>query len=161
MFAQRRSFGRLRKNAVEVLEGESEDEVVVVPFRVVGANADVRGAGRKRLQRSAQQNFARESADVVSGAVIEVSERNGGNAHVARGGGLHGFANDLSGVGNRDEVEIFAEGADENWFPETLNGGFGLMVAMAPVEEGAAGIGLRSEGKRGDGAGDGQFVFEV
>jgi len=80
---------------------------------------------------------------------------------VAGGGRLHGFADDLRGVGNRNQVEVFAESADQDRLPEAFDGILGLTVALTPGEKRLAGVGLRSKGEDGDGAGDGEFVFRV
>ena len=83
----------------------------------------------------AEANFAAAGANVISGAVVEIGQGNAGNAHVAGGGRLHRFADDLRGVGNRNQVEILAEGADQDRLPETFDGVFGLAVVVAPVEK--------------------------
>src|SRR5579863_3367442 len=99
--------------------------------------------------------------DIVSGGVIKIGEGDGGNTHVAGFGRFHGFADDLGSVGEGDEVEIFAEGANQDWLPEALNGIVGLGMAVAPIQKGLASIGLCGEGEGGDGAGDGEFVVYV
>ena len=91
--------------------------------------------GRKSFERIAKAHFAAAGADVVSGAVVEVGERDGGNAHVAGGGRFHGFADDLGGGGNGNQIEFFAERADQNRLPETFDGFSVCAVVAAPVAE--------------------------
>jgi len=43
----------------------------------------------KRFERTAEANVAAAGANVVSGAIVEVGQRNAGDAHVARERGLH------------------------------------------------------------------------
>jgi len=65
-----------------------------------------------------------------------------GTPHVACCWRLHGLAHYLRGVGNRDQVQIFAQGADQDRLPETLDGVISLSVLVTPVEEGVASVGF-------------------
>src|ERR1700733_5729937 len=142
LLAQGCGFRSLGQDAVEIFEGQSEDKVVKEFVFLGRANSDLRGLGGESFEGGAEADFSAAGADVVSGAVVEVSQRDGGNAHVAGFGGLHGFADNLGGVGDGDEVEVFAESADQDGLPEALDGVGSLSVAMAPVEKGLASIGL-------------------
>ena len=93
--------------------------------------------------------------------MVEIGERNARYAHVTGGGRLHRFADNLGGVGNRDEVEILAEGADEDGFPEAVDGGLGLAVIVTPVEKGASRVRLWLKRERCNRARDGELVFGV
>src|ERR1700676_5110670 len=106
-------------------------------------------------------NLASAGADVIAGAIVEISEGNAGNAHVTRGGRLHRFTNDLSGGGDRNQIEIFAEGADQDWLPEAFDGIVGLMVLVTPVQKRTSGVWLLGECEGGDGARDRNLVFRI
>jgi hypothetical protein len=108
--------------------------------------------------RSDQKLLAKCGTGFRRGPVVEIGERNAGDAHVTGRGRLHGFADDLRGVGNRDEVEIFAEGTDEDGFPEAVNGGFGLAVLVTPLQKRLSGVGLDGEGEGGNGARNRELV---
>src|ERR1700685_3922905 len=102
--------------------------------------------------------FAATRAEVVSGSVVEVGEWNSGDAHVAGGGRLHRLTDDLGGGGDGNQVEFFAEGADQDGAPESVYCVFCLTVLIEPVLEGLSGVGLSGQCERGECAGDGEFV---
>ena len=87
-------------------------------------------------------NLAAAGSNVVSGVIVEISQRNAWNAHVPRFGRLHRLAHDLRRVGDGNQVEVFAQGADQDRLPETLDGVLRLVVAMQPVLKRLARIGL-------------------
>ena len=99
--------------------------------------------------------------NVVAGCVVQVGERDGGNSHVAGRGGLHGFAHDLGGGGDGNQVEFFAESADQDGMPEAVDGLFRLAVLVEPVLEGLSGVALLGERERDEGARDCQFVGDA
>src|SRR4029077_14395400 len=95
-----------RKRRDEVIE-DIGDLALAVVHPSASANGDCQVAGREIREGSTKVNLAAAGADVVAGAVVEVGKGDAGNAHVARGGRLHGFADDLSRIGNRNQVEVF------------------------------------------------------
>ena len=102
--------------------------------------------------------FAATGTDVVTSFVVEVGEGDGWDSHVAGGGRLHGFANDLRGGGNGNEIEFLAEGADEDGLPEALDGLFGLSVVIEPLLKTFASVTLNAEREGNERARDGEFV---
>src|ERR1700692_3264073 len=80
---------------------------------------------------------------------------------MTRGRRLHRLTNDLCGVGDRDQGEIFAEGADQDWLPETFDGIVRLMVLVTPVQKRTPCITLLGKRKGGDGARDRNLVFRI
>ncbi len=104
--------------------------------------------GGETFDGLAEVEFAAARADVVAGGVVEIGERDGGHAHVAGGGRFHRFANDLRGGGDGDEIEFFAEGADQDGAPEAFDGMFGLTVLIEPLLERLSGVALRGERER-------------
>ena len=108
-----------------------------------------------------KENLATTGLNIISGSIVEIGQREHGDAHEASGRRLHGFAHDLGGVGDGDQIEIFAQGADQDRLPEKIDGIFGLAVPAAPVEKGFASVARSGEGERGDGSRDGEFVVGV
>ena len=102
--------------------------------------------------------FATAGANVVSGVVVEVGERDGGHSHFAGGGGLHGLADHLCGGGNGDQVELLAKRADQDRPPEALDRPPGLSVLIEPVLERLPGVALMSQCERNQGARDRELV---
>src|SRR3984957_20786711 len=161
LLTQRCGVGSWRQDAVESLERKREHEIVesrldfsiaageIENERGIGVRSGrvrrvaVKKVGAKTFQRRAELQLAAAGADVVSGSVVERGEGNGGNAHVAGRGRLHGFADDLRSGRNRDAVEVFAEGADEDRLPETFDGAGGLSALLQPFGERFSGVGLR------------------
>ena len=81
------------------------------------------------------EQVAAALANVISGGIVEVGQRDHGNAHLARGRRLHGFANHLCSGRDRDAVEFLAEGADQNRLPEACDGRRRLAVSVEPLLE--------------------------
>src|ERR1700722_1694294 len=106
-------------------------------------------------------NLATACSDIIAGAIVEISERNAGNAHVTSGGRLHRPPNHLCGVGDRNQIEIFAEGADQDWLPETFDGVAGLAVLKKPLLKRTPGITLPGKRESSDGARDRDLVFRI
>src|ERR1700733_252368 len=157
-FAERGAFGFIGKDAIERVEGEREDQEVEGFLCSCGLDSY---RGRLRLEifdGTAEVEFAPADTDVVAGGVVEFGERNGGDAHVAGGGRLHRYADDLRSRGNGDAVEGFTEGADEDGLPELFDSTLRLAVLIKPLLEGAAVIFLFGEGERDQRARDGEFV---
>src|SRR5882757_3349121 len=123
-------------------------------FVVSHANTHLRWFGRKCFERVAEANITTAGANIITGAIVEVRQRNTGNAHVARSGRLHRLANNLRGVGNRNQFELFAKGAHQNWFPETFDSIAGLSVLVTPVQKRMSGVWLRSQCEGRDGPRD-------
>jgi len=61
-------------------EGRGQDQIVKNFFRGAYANCHSRGLGRKSFERVAVANLAAAGANIVSGAIVEIGERNAGNA---------------------------------------------------------------------------------
>ena len=105
----------------------------------------LRRIGGERFEGLAKVQDAAAGTNVVAGGVVKIGERDGGNAHVARGGGFHGFAYDLRGGGDGDEIEVFAEGADQDGPPEAFDRLLGLTMAIEPLLEGLSRVSLWRE----------------
>src|SRR5882724_5603477 len=88
---------------------------------------------RKRLYAIAKPDRSTASGYVISCSVVELGQRDRGNSHAAGQSRLHGLAHHLRSIRDRDPVEVFAEGADQYRFPEALNAGGLLTVAMKPI----------------------------
>src|SRR5579863_4948877 len=168
LLAERGGVGSLRKDSVQRIEGQRQDEIVESRFRLPGLafiiavdeiKVNLFRIWMESFERTAEIQLAAAGADVVSGGVVKICERDGGNAHVARRGRLHGFADNLRGGRNRDAVQLLAEGADQDGLPETLDGAGCLVVLLQPVREGFSSVELLSERERDHGAGDRELVF--
>src|SRR5208282_4537479 len=119
---------------------------------------NARCVGREAFYWLAEMQLAAAGADVVSRFVVEIGERDRGHSHVASGRRFHGFAHDLGGGGNGNQVEFLAESADQDGPPEAVYGGFGLTVLIEPVLEGLSSVALLGQRKRDQRAGDGELV---
>src|SRR5437868_7649354 len=89
------------------IKGEREDEIVERLFRSFlssHSHSDLRVVDAKSFHRAAEMQCSTMRADVLARSVIQVGERESGHAHVARGGGFHGFAHDLGCCGDGDPV---------------------------------------------------------
>ena len=114
--------------------------------------ANLRRVGGESFDWITEVQHAAVGADVVSSFVVEVGEGDGGHAHAAGARGLHRFTDHLSCRGNGNQIKVFAECADQDRFPETLDGVFRLAVLVQPVLKGPSRVTLRAEGERGQGA---------
>src|SRR5208283_5883975 len=90
----------------------------------------------KRLHAGAKLNLAATGAEVVPGSAVEVGERHGRNSHAPGSGRFKKrLAHHLRSIGDRNLVEVFVQGADQDCLPEAFDGWPGLSVAFEPVEE--------------------------
>jgi hypothetical protein len=64
----------------------------------------------------------------------------------------------LRSGGDGNQIEFFAEGADEDWTPEAIHGLFSLFMPVEPVLEGLSGVGLVGEGERDQCSSDGELI---
>jgi len=78
LVAEGRGFWSLGQDAVEIFEGQGEDEVVeeFVFFRRRGFGLATES--EKSFDRGAEADFTPAGANVIPGAVVEVGERDGG-----------------------------------------------------------------------------------
>jgi len=98
-------------------------------------------------------------ANIITGAIVEVRQRNTGNTHVARGR-LHRLANDLRGVGNRNQVEIFAKALTRIGFQKRS---IALLVCLCcdTSPEMNVRVWLPGQRQRCDGTRDYELIFSI
>src|SRR5262249_35911830 len=99
---------------------------------------------RLRMKKSnscAQRDFTAVVAYVIACEIVELCERDRGNAHAPSFCRLQErLAEDLRSVVDRHAVKVFIERADEHNFPEALDGSACLMISSEPLGKRAMGI---------------------
>ena len=92
--------------------------------------------GSERFHAGAEAHLSAAGGNVVAGPVVKLRQRNRGNAHAPGGARFQKrLAHHLGGVRNRDPVDLFVQGADQDCFPEAIDGALGLAVAAQPLQE--------------------------
>ena len=113
----------VRQHAPQHIKRNSQNQIVEFLFLPVRRHVDGKRHCPKRLHAGAKLDLSTTSANVVSGGAVQVGERHGWNSHAP---GSRRFkkrlAHHLRRVGNRNLIEIFVQGADQNRLPETLDG---------------------------------------
>src|SRR5271165_6396615 len=81
-------------------------------------------------------NFAAACIEVVDSTTVQIAEGNTGNTHASGfGGQQERLTKDFSRILDRNAIEIFVQGADQNGMPEVVDSALRLAVTFQPVGE--------------------------
>src|SRR6266700_4503493 len=131
-------LGRIRQIWQQLCEGierNGQDPKVEFLFGILDAKPETVCYGGNRLHAVAKPDRSAARHDIFLRCVIKVCQWNAWDSHPPRLRRLHRLANNLSCIRNCDAVKVFAEGAHQYWFPESLDGCGCLAMLNQPILE--------------------------
>src|SRR5271165_2898484 len=106
-------------------------------------------------------DFAAACMEIVDSTTVQIAEGDTGNTHASGfGGQKERLTKNLSRILDRNAIEIFVQGADQNGMPEVIDSALRLAVTFQPVGEILLSILGDAGEKRGHAAGNGELVCD-